>query len=139
MNWPIGMGKGLKGLYDRAQHRIELYRPSDASKRFLPLNDQGQLAVDSDLTQDSIYQQTLDDVDLLSEAGNSFDLAKVQKGDQTPVFFGSALTNFGVETFLESFLKMAPAPGEHPINDDSAELAPNDDALRVLSSKFKLT
>ncbi|KRM31472.1 peptide chain release factor 3 [Agrilactobacillus composti DSM 18527 = JCM 14202] len=136
MNWPIGMGKGLKGLYDRAQHRIELYRPSDASKRFLPLNDQGQLAVDSDLTQDSIYQQTLDDVDLLSEAGNSFDLAKVQKGDQTPVFFGSALTNFGVETFLESFLKMAPAPGEHPINDDSAELAPNDD--RFAGFVFKI-
>ncbi|MFD1673008.1 peptide chain release factor 3 [Agrilactobacillus yilanensis] len=127
MNWPIGMGKDLRGLYDRAQKRIELYRPTDEAHRFLPLDPEtGQLTEASDLTEESIYQQTLDDVDLLSEAGNSFDLEKIKTGDQTPVFFGSALTNFGVETFLQSFLEMAPAPSTHEINDDSETLSPVD-------------
>lgn len=127
MNWPIGMGKDLMGLYDRAQQHIELYRPASGAQRFLPLDEKtGKLAVESPLTEESIYQQTLDDVDLLGEAGNVFDLDKIAKGDQTPVFFGSALTNFGVETFLQSFLEMAPAPSTHVINETET-LAPTED------------
>ncbi len=115
MNWPMGMGKGLKGLYDMYNHRIELYRPE--GDKFLPLDEDGKLPDANPLTKDSIYDQTLDEVELLQEAGNTFDLEKVKVGDQTPVFFGSALTNFGVETFLEQFVKIAPAPGEHIINE----------------------
>lgn len=110
MNWPIGMGKGLKGLYDRVNQRIELYR-REGDDRFLPLNDQGQLDPSQPLTQDSIYTQTLDDIELLNDAGNQFNLKKIMAGEQTPVFFGSALTNFGVETFLNSFVQYAPEPG----------------------------
>ncbi|MCD2255195.1 peptide chain release factor 3 [Agrilactobacillus fermenti] len=126
MNWPIGMGKGLKGLYDRANQRVELYRPETEAQRFLPLDEQGQLTVASDLVKDNVYQQALDDVDLLNEAGNAFDPDKIKRGDQTPVFFGSALTNFGVETFLQSFLEMAPAPAKHVINDGDESLSPED-------------
>ena len=87
MNWPIGMGKGLKGLYDRVNQRIELYR-REGDDRFLPLNDQGQLDPSQPLTQDSIYTQTLDDIELLNDAGNQFNLKKIMAGEQTPVFFG---------------------------------------------------
>lgn len=113
MNWPIGMGKGLKGLYDIYNNRIELYHSEDKGRDFLPLNDDGTLAVDSDLAADSIYKQVLDEVELVKDAGNEFDPEKIAKGKLTPVFFGSALTNFGVKTFLDAYLQFAPAPAAH--------------------------
>lgn len=126
MNWPMGMGKGLKGLYDIANHRIELYRPENEEQRFIPLNETtGKIDGDNPLKEDSIYQQTLDDIDLLAEAGNTFDLDKIAEGQQTPIYFGSALTNFGVETFLTSFLNMAPAPASHQLQDGEIMAADN--------------
>lgn len=124
MNWPIGMGKGLKGLYDITNNRIELYR-KDGKDRFIDLDKDGKLPSTNPLSQDSYYKATLDDVDLLKEAGNKFDKDKILLGDQTPVFFGSALTNFGVETFLSSFVNLAPAPEAHTVNNDE-ELSPDD-------------
>ena len=79
MNWPIGMGKGLKGLYDIYNNRIELYHSEDKGQDFLPLNDDGTLAVDSDLAADSIYKQVLDEVELVKDAGNEFDPEKIAK------------------------------------------------------------
>ncbi|MGK4179494.1 peptide chain release factor 3 [Lapidilactobacillus dextrinicus] len=118
MNWPMGMGKGLKGLYDIYDHRIELYRPENDDQRFIPLNEKtGEIDGDHPLKEDSIYQQTLDEVELLAEAGNTFNRDKIAAGEQTPIYFGSALTNFGVETFLKSFLSMAPAPASHQLQD----------------------
>ncbi|CAI3363790.1 peptide chain release factor 3 [Enterococcus cecorum] len=118
MNWPIGMGKGLEGLYDRFNHRIELYRPeSYDNERFIPLDENGEIDANHPLTQNSIYQQVLEEVELLKEAGDAFDEEKIARGDQTPVFFGSALTNFGVQTFLETFLQFAPAPHAHKTVD----------------------
>lgn len=114
MNWPIGMGKGLEGLYDIYNQRVELYRPERYdSERFVPLNETGNIDDAHPLQENSLYQQVLEDVELLQEAGDSFDEEKIARGDQTPVFFGSALTNFGVQTFLETFLKFAPEPHAH--------------------------
>lgn len=128
MNWPIGMGKGLKGLYDIANHRIELYR-ADSADKYLELDENGRLPADNPLTKESIYDDTLGDIELLHEAGNTFDAAKVAVGDQTPVFFGSALTNFGVETFLEQYVKIAPSPDSHEVTlaNDEQEKLPADD------------
>ncbi|WP_155286525.1 peptide chain release factor 3 [Lacticaseibacillus zhaodongensis] len=123
MNWPMGSGKTLLGIYDRVNQRIERYRPETPEQRFAPLDDQGKLPAGDPLTKDSAYQQCLDDIELLDDAGNQFDEAKIMRGDQTPVFFGSALTNFGVETFLNSFVKYAPAPGPHKTVSDT-EVAP---------------
>jgi len=75
------------------------------------------LAATEELTQDSIYQQTLDEIELIKGAGNTFDPDKIARGEQTPIFFGSALTNFGVQTFLDEFLKLAPAPSAHEMQD----------------------
>ncbi|MFV0558205.1 MAG: peptide chain release factor 3 [Enterococcus sp.] len=113
MNWPIGSGQILEGLYDIHNQKVELYRPENYDgERFIELVD-GEIPATHGLTQKSIYQQTLEEVELVSEAGDAFDAEKVAKGQQTPVFFGSALTNFGVQTFLETFLQFAPSPYGH--------------------------
>lgn len=117
MNWPIGMGKGLKGIYDLFNHRVELYRREDQAESLIALNDQGEISDAEPLAEESIYQQVLDEVRLLHDAGNQFDAAKIAQGKLTPVFFGSALTNFGVKTFLDAFLQFAPAPAAHTLAD----------------------
>ena len=106
MNWPIGSGKSLKGLYDIQNNRVELYR-KDGDDRFIDLDSEGKLPESEELSHDSLYLSALDDIELIKEAGNTFDEERVLAGEQTPVFFGSALTNFGVETFLKSFVDLA--------------------------------
>ncbi|MGY3767150.1 peptide chain release factor 3 [Vagococcus vulneris] len=114
MNWPIGMGKGFEGLYDIYNHRVEVYRPDRFdSDRFIQLTKDGNLAKEHPLNEQSIFKQVQDEVELLLEAGNEFSEEKIAAGELTPVFFGSALTNFGVQTFLETFLQFAPKPSAH--------------------------
>ena len=120
MNWPIGMGKGLKGLFDIYHQRLELYRPSDyqLEDKLVPLEQVGKMTELASLTEDSIYEQTKEEIELLTEAGNEFSEEKIARGTLTPVFFGSALTNFGVQTFLETYLEFAPAPDEHKTKNE---------------------
>ena len=125
MNWPIGSGQTLQGLYDLANNQVELYRQDD-DDRFLPLDEDGNLPASEPLSQNPQFQETLGEIELIKEAGNTFDLDKIIAGTQTPVFFGSALTNFGVETFLKSFVKLAPCPQDHVVNDDQ-KLAPENE------------
>ncbi|CAM3096500.1 peptide chain release factor 3 [Filibacter tadaridae] len=118
MNYPIGMGKEFIGLYDRFNNRIEQVRVEE-DKRFLKLNDEGELAEPHPMTVTSYYQQAVEDVLLLNEAGNEFDEERIAKGELTPVFFGSALTNFGVQTFLETFLQFSPPPQPRITKDET--------------------
>ena len=111
MNWPIGSGKNFKGVYQRDTETIT---------RFIAANN-GQNEVEKieatlgDSNLDDIigrenHQNLVDEIELLDGASSEFDQEKVSAGELTPVFFGSALTNFGVETFLEHFLAMTTAP-----------------------------
>ena len=109
MNWPIGMGKEFLGIYDRFHNRIEQFRV-DEDERFLELNDEGEIEGDFPIKQNALYDQTIEEILLLNEAGNQFSRKRIADGSLTPVFFGSALTNFGVQTFLETYLEFAPAP-----------------------------
>ncbi|KAA9021664.1 peptide chain release factor 3 [Niallia endozanthoxylica] len=109
MNWPIGMGKEFLGIYDRFHNRIEQFRV-DESERFIELNDEGEIEEDHPMKQNALYDQTLEEIMLLNEAGNEFSRKRIADGELTPVFFGSALTNFGVQTFLETYLQFAPSP-----------------------------
>ncbi|GIN94496.1 peptide chain release factor 3 [Siminovitchia terrae] len=109
MNWPIGMGKEFYGIYDRYYKRIEQFRTDDES-RYLPLDEKGEVIGEHPIKQTGLYDQALEEVLLLDEAGNEFSIEKLNEGEMTPVFFGSALTTFGVQTFLETYLKFAPAP-----------------------------
>ncbi|WP_210366259.1 peptide chain release factor 3 [Bacillus sp. REN3] len=121
MNWPIGMGKEFLGIYDRFNKRIEQFRV-DEENRFIPLNGDGDIEGEHPLKQSSLYDQTLEEIMLLDEAGNEFSDQRIADGTLTPVFFGSALTNFGVQTFLESYLQFAPAP--QPRNSSTGEIDP---------------
>ena len=121
MNWPIGMGKEFLGIYDRYYNRIEQFRVEE-NERFIPLNEAGEVEGDHPITQSGLYEQVLDEVDLLNEAGNPFSQDNIANGTLTPVFFGSALTNFGVQTFLETYLQFAPEP--QPRHSDQGFIDP---------------
>ena len=109
MNWPIASGKDFQGVYDRQAKELLFFSgvsgKNRAAKQEIDLYDP---KVDEILGADK-HEKLIEDVELLS-AGREFDLAEVQAGRLSPVFFGSALTNFGVEPFLESFLKLTPPP-----------------------------
>ena len=112
MNWPIGSGKNFKGVYDRARQMIVLF--SDTQKgtkegkiEEIPLSDEAKLF--EALGQEA-YDKLMEDVELLDGAGSEFNREEVDAGMLSPVFFGSALTNFGVELFLQNFLKMTLSP-----------------------------
>ncbi len=110
MNWPIGSGKDFQGVYDREKSQLIFFSgvsgKSKAAKQEIDLyNPQVAQLLDSEAK----HQQLIDDVELLS-AGRELDIEEVKRGQLSPVFFGSALTNFGIEPFLESFLKMTPPP-----------------------------
>ncbi|EEI70583.1 MAG: peptide chain release factor 3 [Lentilactobacillus hilgardii] len=112
MNWPIGMGKTLEGIFDRYNHRVELYTHAQKSQ-MVQLDDNNNPINNAELADDDQFQETKDSIDLLDMAGNKFDEDKIATGDLTPVFFGSALVNFGVKTFFDAYLKYAPAPSAH--------------------------
>ena len=109
MNWPIGSGKDFQGVYDRENSQLLFFSGVSGKNRV------GKQAIDLyDKQVDNIlgekkHAQLIDDVELLS-AGRELDLDEVKAGKLSPVFFGSALTNFGVEPFLEEFLRMTPPP-----------------------------
>ncbi len=110
MNWPIGSGIDFKGVYDRENSAIiEFTSNGNAREATATKVELDDLSLETSLGE-NLYQTLCDDVELLDGAGYEFDLDMVQAGKLSPVFFGSALTNFGVEPFLEAFLKMTSSP-----------------------------
>src|SRR5690606_30482271 len=108
MNWPIGQGRGLKGVYDRRQSRIELFQGDDHSEIIVEHVEGYDDPLVEKVAGENLYKQLREELELLEVAGDEFDLEKVERGELTPVFFGSAINNFGVQTFLDNFLKLAP-------------------------------
>ena len=110
VNWPIGSGKRFKGVYDRMDDEVIAFEGAD----FRHEVKAQRLSIDDPILEGLLpedqYQTLIDDVELLSGAGDEFDLKAVHEGKLSPVFFGSALTNFGVEPFLKKFLQMTPPP-----------------------------
>ncbi|AFY78216.1 peptide chain release factor 3 [Pleurocapsa sp. PCC 7327] len=112
VNWPIGIGDRFKGIFDRRQQAIHLFErrahgSQQAEERVISLGDP---KIEEYLERD-LYYQLKEDLELLSELGGELDLEAVHAGQMTPVFFGSAMTNFGVRLFLEAFLEYALKPG----------------------------
>lgn len=110
INWPIGCGKEFKGVYELQNMQILRFSGSSGAKTAEIL----QSGIDDDSLKEEIgerlYNILSDDVELLEEAGEAFDLEAIQKGQLSPVCFGSALTNFGVEPFLQCFLDLSMPP-----------------------------
>ncbi len=111
MNWPIGSDKHFKGVYNREKKEIELFNDSNHGQNMAKVVS-GDIADEkfNALLGPQLQQKLVDDLELLDHAGDAFNLDKILSGDLTPVFFGSALTNFGVEPFLQSFLELTPPP-----------------------------
>jgi len=112
MNWPLGSGRSFAGVADCKTQQVSLFTRSAAGGaeksgiEVVSLDDvKARGAIDADVVK------TLDeDLELLAAAGNPYDHAQFLAGELTPVFFGSALTNFGVEPFFDAFIDLAPAP-----------------------------
>jgi peptide chain release factor 3 len=123
MNWPIGMGPDFKGIYDRHTMQVERFAEGStksSAKRPLsgPFSDPNVREGIGEL----LLNQLIEEIELLDSAGNIFSQERVERGEVTPVFFGSALNNFGVPNFLRSFLDLAPAP--QPRNTNQGKVAP---------------
>ncbi len=111
LSWPIGMGKRFKGVYNLFHKQLHLFTPGSDTR------EQDGFVIDqlSDPLLDELLgsqaQELREDIELVEGAVNPFDIADFLKGSQTPVFFGSAINNFGVKELLDAFVEMAPSPG----------------------------
>ncbi|MCH5204412.1 MAG: peptide chain release factor 3 [Oscillospiraceae bacterium] len=139
VNWPIGSGKDFKGVYDRENRRIISFEMNDG----MNYGTKEVAATEADLNDANLaeligqtnYDTLKDDVELLDGASEEFDAERVNTGKLSPVFFGSALTNFGVEPFLESFLKMTTSP--LPRNTESGTVDPFDENFSAFIFKIQ--
>ena len=112
MNWPIGCGPKFKGVYDRYKKTLlsfgDSHRGRDRIRGIdLDITDTAKL---DELVGENQRIEFCEQIELVEAAGGDFDLEKVRHGKLSPVFFGSALNNFGIEPFLEHFLKMTTSP-----------------------------
>ena len=111
VNWPIGSGKEFKGVYDRNTKKVMTFADTlkgtkEGTEKLIDIDDPALV----DEIGEAFRDQLIDEIELLDGASAEFDIDKVSRGELSPVFFGSALTNFGVETFLQHFLQMTQAP-----------------------------
>lgn len=126
MNWPTGMGKRFLGIYDRYSEEFVQFKGNE-QEAIIPFEQLDKPEYE-ELTSQPAFIQTKEEIKLLEEAGNKFSLEAIQKGEQTPVFFGSALSNFGIKTFFDTFLHFASAPKPRkstngPISPESEEFS----------------
>ena len=112
VNWPIGSGKNFKGIYDRHENSVVTFSETEKGTKEGKTN-----VIKTDHEDDLIKyigknatETLLEEISLLDGASAEFDIEAVQRGELTPVCFGSALTNFGVEIFLKQFLRMTTPP-----------------------------
>ena len=112
MNWPIGCGRDFQGVYDRQKHAILAFREFHSGQKRIQaeacdLSDTEHL---DELIGERLRSVLEEEIELVDGAGYDFDLDDIHAGKLSPVFFGSALNNFGVEPFLQSFLELTVPP-----------------------------
>jgi peptide chain release factor 3 len=112
VNWPIGMGEEFRGVFDRRQRQFHLFERTAHGSReaSVTIIDEGDPQIE-DLVNPILYDQFKEELEMIEELGPELDLEAIHGGQMTPVFFGSAMTNFGVELFLDAFLAYGLQPG----------------------------
>jgi len=123
VTWPIGMGKRFKGVYHLAHDAVHIYSPTHGGKI-----QQGEVIAGLDNPRlDALLgdqaAELREELELVQGASNRFDLDAYRQGRQTPVFFGSAINNFGVQELLDAFVENAPAPLPRPTRSRPVEPA----------------
>lgn len=136
MNWPLGDGTGFKGVYDREQNGVYLYEHVERNERVAPevFRTLESLLADGTINPRQV-EKLQTDIELLDGLGIEFDRARMLSEQQTPVFFGSALTNFGVRQFLEAFVELAPLP--QPFQSDKGWVSPQDEGFSAFVFKIQ--
>jgi len=121
VTWPIGMGQRLKGVYHIPQDRIYAYQPAEKGRMGENLTIDGLASVAAQEFLGSEAAAFAAEVELVQGATDTFDLAAYRAGRQTPVFFGSAVNNFGVEELLTAFAQEAPGPQPRATRERSVD------------------
>lgn len=119
VTWPIGIGGQYKGVYSRVSKKVALLQKdaSHGSKQMAStVYDVNDPKV-KEIVGEEVFANLQSDIELLDMAGEEFDMDAVNRGELTPMFFGSAMTNFGVQDFLERFLELSPAPQPRTLQD----------------------
>ncbi|HWT27252.1 MAG TPA: peptide chain release factor 3 [Mobilitalea sp.] len=127
INWPIGSGKNFKGVYDReTKHITRFYAANNGQREIENIEvELGDSSLDTLIGRDN-HAILSEEIELLDGASSEFDIDQVLSGKLSPVFFGSALTNFGVETFLKHFLNMTTSPLPRKSSEGSIDPVEND-------------
>jgi peptide chain release factor 3 len=129
VNWPLGDGPRFKGVYDRENKKVHLFERTVHGSFRAPVNVSG---IEDQSVKDTVdeitYAEVCDELELLEGAGADFDVDAVLAGKLTPVFFGSAANNFGVQLLLDRFLELSPPPiprksDDHTVNPASKEFS----------------
>ncbi len=112
MNWPLGDGPDFSGVYDRENREVHLFERAPGGGAYrAPVSVRGiDDSTISERLNAEVHRRVSEDIELLDSLNPKFDLAAVQAGKLTPVFFGSAMNNFGVQMMLDRFLELAPEP-----------------------------
>jgi peptide chain release factor 3 len=122
VNWPLGDGQDFRGVFDRQGKLVHFFERVPGGEYRAPVSVHG---LSDPLVRDAmapdVYARTVDELAMLDGAGASFDHSAVLAGQLTPVFFGSAVNNFGVQLLLDAFLELAPSPRSHTANGRTIE------------------
>ena len=117
INWPIGTDGDLKGVYERNNKKIVMFSGGKhGTTEVESIEGDVDDEVFAQVLGEPYHSRLIEEIELLDVAGDEFDFDQIQRGELTPMYFGSAMTNFGVEMFLESFLEMAPEPAMRKSN-----------------------
>ncbi len=118
VNWPLGSGVDFKGVFDRRENLLHLFDRTPGGRTRAPVQVSGleEAAVAARL-EEGVAAAVSEELAMLEEAGSEFDREAVMTGQQTPIYFGSALNNFGVELFLDGFLEHSPEPAPRRCGD----------------------
>ncbi len=135
LSWPIGMGKRFKGVYDLFHKQLHLFKPGNETRAL-----EGAVITDlSDPALDRLLGGQADDlrrdIELIEGAVDPFEIDQFLRGSQTPVFFGSAINNFGVKEMLDGFVEMAPPPGSRTAS--SRDVSPYEESFSGFAFKIQ--
>ena len=122
VNWPLGDGPRFRGVYDRKKGEVNLFERTKRGAFMAPLEVAG---IEDDkvreILSDDLYETVTQEVEMLDGLTEPLEMERVLAGEQMPIYFGSAMNNFGVQNMLESFLEMAPAPSGRVSNDEMVD------------------
>lgn len=131
VTWPIGMGGRFKGIYHLVDDTIHLYKAGKGSERQEARIIQGLDNPELDSLWGTLATELRDEIELIKGASHTFDKQAYLKGELTPVFFGSAIHNFGIQSLLDAFVSDAPGPQPREAKTDTAvrDVRPEESAL----------